>query len=352
MAKTIPSVIGVDIGRHTIKAVCLSRRGSSVAVTDFATRTLNEPFKTSEELAQQLRLLLRDTSGGPRPCGITVSGLDSMARMIEQPDTPPHLLRAGLHLNGQAILNQDCQHFVLDCDYAKPRGAVVEGQPLPSGGTLPKISYFVAGLPRTLVEKVSTAFQILKYPAKTLQVVPVSLFNAFDFAYVDVSMNEAAVLLDIGHEESTLVIACRGEIVMVRTIDFGGKTMMEALAGGGAVDQYTALALLQQGDLGVIDELNDCLAGLAREVITSIGFFEGHREETVRRVFISGGPSSTDVLLQLLSDNLDLICEVWDPFARCQIAVPKAKKTALKQDLVSLNCAFGAALAASGVLDK
>ncbi len=346
MPKPVSSAIGVDIGRHTLKAVSVARRGQhQVAVTNYSTRVVSDVFASPEQLQHHVRLLLRETDAGSRPCGIVVSGLDSMTRIIEQPPTPPKLLREGLRLNSQLLLNQDCQHFVLDCDYAKFNDAVEAGAPA-QGPNLQPRHYVVAGLPRTRVQQISEAFAKIKNPAIILQVTAVALLNAFDYAYPDVCSNEAFVLLDLGHSESTVMIGCRREMVLVRTIDFGGESITNALAGTGAVDRYTAITMLQQGDPGVIELLANEISILAREVSASIGFFEGQREETVRRIFVSGGPAAADALLQVLSDSLDMTCELWDPFARCIVSLPKAKSATLLEDLINLPPALGAALAA------
>ncbi len=329
-----------------MKAVALARRGpGQVAVVNYSTRVVAEGFSTPEELTHQLRLLLREIDAGNRPCGVAVSGLDSMIRIIEQPHTPPELLREGLRLNGQMLLNQDCQHFVLDCDFAKPNDEVEAGSPASAHSAQPRF-YVVAGLPRTRVAQISEAMMKNRNTASVLQVAPVALFNAFESAYPEIAANEAFVLLDIGHMESAVLIGCRRELVLVRTIDFGGKTVTDALAGEGAVDRYTAITLLQQGDLGVVQVLSQQVMVLAREVTASIGFFEGQREETIRRIYVSGGPAAADVLLQVLSDSLDMTCELWDPFAKALVQLPRQKEGLIVNDLINLPIAFGAGLAA------
>jgi Tfp pilus assembly PilM family ATPase len=346
MPKHVSSAIGVDLGRHTLKAVTVARRGQhQVAITNYSTRVVTDLFANPEQLQHQVRLLLREVDAGTRPCGVVVSGLDSMTRIIEQPPTPPKLLREGLRLNGQMLLNQDCQHFVLDCDYAKSDSGVEAGAPMQGPNLQPRF-YLVAGLPRPRVQQISDAFLKNKNPISVLQVAPVAFFNAFDYSYPEVAGNEAFVLLDIGHQESTVLIGCRRELVLVRTIDFGGQSITDSLAVGGAIDRYAAITLLQQGDAGVIELLSNEVSTLAREVSASIGFFEGQREETVRRVFVSGGPATADALLQVLSDSLDMTCELWDPFARCLVNLSKAKAATLLEDLINLPAAFGAGLAA------
>ncbi len=346
MPKPVSSAVGVDIGRHTLKAVSVTRRGQhQVAITNYSTRVATDVFASPEQLQQHVRLLLREVNAGSLPCGVVVSGQDSMTRIIEQPPTPPKLLREGLRLNSQLLLNQDCQHFVLDCDYAKLNDAVEAGAPTQAPNLQPR-HYVVAGLPRPRVEQISEAFKKIKNPPVVLQVTPIALLNAFDYAYADVSSGEAFVLLDLGHSESTVIIGCRREMVLVRTIDFGGESIINALAGSGAVDRETAITMLKEGDAGIIELLANEISILAREVAASIGFFEGQREETVRRVFVCGGPARADALLQVLSDSLDMTCELWDPFARCVVDLPKTKSATLLEDLINLPPAFGAALAA------
>ena len=85
------------------------------------------------------------------------------------------------------------------------------------------------------------------------------------------------------------------------------------------------------------------LARLGMEVRNSIGFFEGQREEGISRVFVSGGLARAETVLQALSDELSLPCEIWDPLETCEVALPAAKRQTLPNEFVSLNVACGAA---------
>jgi hypothetical protein len=48
-------------------------------------------------------------------------------------------------------------------------------------------------------------------------------------------------------------------------------------------------------------------------------------------------------VLQGLSDDLTLPCEIWDPLETCEVALPAAKHQALPHEFVSLNVACGVA---------
>src|SRR5437763_644745 len=101
MAKLPSSAIGVDVGRHSIKAVLLQRKGADrFALTHFATRELAEEQKTAESLAANLKAVLHDMGGSSKACGIAISSSDAMVRIIDQPAMPTNILRDALRLNG------------------------------------------------------------------------------------------------------------------------------------------------------------------------------------------------------------------------------------------------------------
>jgi Tfp pilus assembly PilM family ATPase len=176
-----------------------------------------------------------------------------------------------------------------------------------------------------------------------VQLAPICSFNAFEFAYPDIFNNDAFLLLDMGHLQSTVLIGSKSELVLVRSIDYGGHALTQALTADGAIETQAAWAMVQQSDAGMADICRTSLTRLATEVRNSIGFFEGQREESISRIFVSGGLARIETVLQTLSDELALPCEIWDPLETCEVALPAAKRQALPHEFVSLNVACGAA---------
>ena len=344
MAKPANSVIGIDLGKHHFKSVLLQRKSDErFVLTNFVSREVPDTIANAEELAQQIKLLLKDLGGNAKACAIASSDPRSLLRIIEQPATPIELLRSALRLNGLAVLNQECRDFVLDCApvSAAPVAVAPDGSPIESGG---KTRYLVGGLLRPEVKQIAEAMIKTKRPADILHLAPICSFNAFSFAYPEVFQNEAFVLLDMGHLQSTVLIGQRSELVLVRSIEYGGKLFGEALTSEGAVNLETARVLLKQGDAGMAETCRHSLFGLATEVRNSIGFFEGNCEESIHRIFVSGGMAKVEMILQTLSDELGLPCEIWDPLETCEVALPAAKRQELASEFVSLNVACGAAI--------
>jgi type IV pilus assembly protein PilM len=345
MAKSSNSVVGIDLGKHVFKSVLLQRKGNDrFVLTNYASRTVPETIASADELAQEIKLLLKEMGGSAKSCAVAASNREALLRIIEQPNTPVELLRSALRLNGLAVLNQECRDFVLDC---APVSAVALAGVAPNGasiGNSGKTRYLVGGMLRPAVKQISEALSKTKMPPSVLQLAPICSFNAFEFAYPEVFANEAFLLLDMGHEQSTVLIGHKSELMLVRSVDFGGKQFGEALTADGAVNAESARVLMQQGDAGMAETCRNSLVGLATEVRNSIGFFEGQCEESIHRIFVSGGMARTEMILQILSDDLGLPCEIWDPLETCEVALPPARRQTLSSEFVSLNVACGAAI--------
>src|SRR5205085_6061569 len=101
---------------------------------------------------------------------------------------------------------------------------------------------------RSQVKQIVAAANKIRLSAEIFQVGPVCSFNAFEFAYPDIFSNEAFLLLDMGHLQSTVLIGSKSELVLARSIEYGGKNLNHALTADGALEKDAAWAMIQQGD--------------------------------------------------------------------------------------------------------
>jgi type IV pilus assembly protein PilM len=352
MARRGNSVIGIDLGKRSYKAVLLQKKSETrYVLNSFATRTCEEEATTAESIAHQLKQLLKDLGSHTKSCAVGVSDPGTLLRIIEQPTTPPEMLRNALRYNGLGMLNQDCKDFVLDvasisagaASPAESAGGSGEGGVAVQAAVTTQTRYLVGGMLRSQVKEIIEALGKTRLSPEILQLAPVCSLNAFEFAHPEVHRNEAFLLLDLGHLQSTVLIGRNGELTLTRSFEYGGKHFTEALTAGGALQAEAAHLLVKQGDAGMADICHNTLARVATEVRNSIGFFEGQHETPIHRLFVSGGLSRLEMVLQTLSDELALPCEIWDPLENCEVALPAAKRQTLQQEFASLNVACGAA---------
>jgi type IV pilus assembly protein PilM len=336
MAKALNSVIGLDLGRHSLKSVVMQRRGPDrLSVTNYATRRLPGTLENSDQLAAEIKALMKEMGGASRPCAISISSPEAILRIIEQPETPTHLLREAVRLNGNVLLNQDCREFVLDCDKIVPS----HPEDLPAG----RNRYLVGGLPRTQIAEMNLALEGAGVNIHSLQLAPVSLFNVFEFAKPELFANNAFFLVDIGYSNTTMLLGARGELVLVRTVDIGGRTILDALMALSGEPRESVLIALDQEDDFMIENARVALANLSREIGSSIGFFEGRREETIGQVFVSGGIAKSSTLMRVLGEEVHMTCTSWNALESCENALGGSQRETLVKDALDLHVACGAA---------
>lgn len=311
-------------------------------VNGYAIRKVDGEIETPEQIARQLQPLFQELGGRVENCVVAVSCPDALIRIIEQYETPTAILREALRLNGMALLNQEVKDFVLDCDLI-PKAEGSAGESRPDGQ---RRSYLVGGLPRSWISKVDAGFQkVRKNSLSAVQLPPISTLNAFEFACPEVFNNEAFILVDIGHGSSTLVVGVKGELILVRSIEFCGKLLLSALASHTDSRSEAVADALETGDNPqVLETARLMITALTREINSSIGFFEGRRDEMISRIHVSGGLARYKKVLSLISADLKMPCKLWDPLNHCEIALSAERKQALESDGVSLSAASGAAL--------
>lgn len=339
MAKPLTSVIGIDIGRYALKSVLMQKKGANrYVVTNFATHIVDDTAEqTSSELGRNIKSLLKQLGGSARACAVAVSHPDAILRLVEQPETPTHILRDALKLNGTVLLNQDCKSYVLDCEL------IPSTIPVDPGNARQK-QYLVAGIPRAHVVEIGTAFhEGGAPPVASLQLAPLAIFNAFEFANEDIFNNNAFFLLDIGHNGATIMLGAKRELVLIRNVEFGGRALVETLCNLSGEDQPTVLRALEQEDEVMVENARMALMGLAREIGSSIGFFEGRREEPIRQVWVSGGFAKSKTVLRVLSEELRMPCLAWNATERCEINVPASKRNQFSEEALDMSVACGAA---------
>jgi Tfp pilus assembly PilM family ATPase len=249
------------------------------------------------------------------------------------------LLRDALRLNGMALLNQDCKEFVLDCDKIETNEAAVASEP----GQAVQHKYLVGGLPRAHITEVTEALERVSAGIGSLQLAPICTFNAFEFAHPEVFNEGAFFLVDIGHTSSTMMIGAKRELVLVRSIDFGGRVLIETLMALSGETQESVIAALEEEDEIMVENARMALMLITREIGSSIGFFEGRREETIGRVFLSGGPAKSRTVLKVMSEELHMPCEAWNALENCENVLAPNKRDRLLAEAADLTVACGAA---------
>jgi type IV pilus assembly protein PilM len=340
-------ILAVDLGSRRTKAVQIQRRGDSLALTGYA--VLDAPVfdKTIpvELLTEHLQTISQTIGSKTKLLAMTVGVNDSVVRPVDMPKIPVDDLRQVLKLNSKTYLQQDLSNYVFDCHIIPPwQGGATPDAPAAAG--MPKQKVLVTGAHHKLVNDMVEGAKQAGFIADHLVPSLIGPVNTFEMVMPEIFKSQAIALVDIGFRSSTICLLKNGEFILNRVVGIGGDRLTTGLSESMNISYAEAEGI----KVGVAHEvqsvLESSLSPLGRELRASIDFFEHQQDRAVSTVYISGGSSRSEVVMNALQTELMVECKTWDPAGLLKLELPAAQAGEIEQIAPELVVAVGAAITA------
>jgi type IV pilus assembly protein PilM len=170
--------------------------------------------------------------------------------------------------------------------------------------------------------------------------------NAFELAMPAIFAKEVVALVDIGFKNTSICLLQEGELVLSRVVAIGGDRVTNGLAESLGIS-YAEAEGIKVGMPGEVQSnMESLVTPLGRELRASIDFFEHQQDKAVSQVFISGGSARSELVLQILQEELMAECKTWNPVGSMEMALPPQQVAEIEQVAPQLAVAMGAAAAA------
>ncbi|MCX8090490.1 MAG: pilus assembly protein PilM [Verrucomicrobiae bacterium] len=344
-------LLAFDLGARTTKAVSLSRHNGGFALHRYAVMDapIYEKTLSTDLLAEHLRALVQQLDARTRMAVFAVGVGDALVRHAELPRIPLEDMRQILKINSKNYLQQDLPNHVFDCYVmAAAHAAAKPAEPAktaPAAGPA-KQKVLVAGAKRQLVDDFVAAARHAGLVADHIVPGLIGPINAFEAALPEAFAREVVALVDLGFRHSTICILAEGELVLSRTVAIGGDRLTSGLAEAMNITYAEAEGIKVGMPAEVQSTLETLLVPLGRELRASIDFFEHQQERPVSAVYLTGGASRSEFIVQVLQNELMVECRPWNPTSFLRSELPPVQAAELEQIAPQLAVAIGAALAA------
>jgi type IV pilus assembly protein PilM len=340
-------MISVDLGSRTTKAVLLERRGEVFALTRYA--LLDAPIfdKTlsPELLTEHLKAVCEMLQPKTKFVTLSLGVNDAIVRPVELPQIPVDEMRMVLKNNTRGYLQQDLPNRVFDCHIIPPKSAP---QPAEAGKApaIPKLKVLVAGARKELMDDFQTAIRDAGLVADHIVPGLIGPVNAFEMAMPEAFVNDTVALVDIGFKNSSICILQQGELVLSRVVGIGGDKLTAGLAEAMNISYAEAEGI----KIGMAPEIQSTLETqvlpLGRELRALLDFYEHQQDRPVSHVYVSGGSARSELILQMLHNELVVDCKAWNPATFLQLSLPGQQAVEIEHLAPQLTVAIGAAMAA------
>ena len=345
----LDQIVAVDLGSRVTKAVHIQRRGDKLALLGYA--LLDAPISDKgtlpvDLLGEHLRAIVQSLNAKTKSMVLAISAADCLVRHVEMPEMPMDAVRQVLKNNSRNYLQQDLQNHVYDCHVI--RQAVPVGLPNPAkkGPASNVQRLLVSGAKRQFLDELSSTGKAAG--VNLVHVIPglICPANAFELSLPEFFRDEIIAVIEIGFRCTSIFILQQGELVLSRVVNIGGDRLTTAIAEELKISYAEAEGI----KVGMPDEVRSVieifLAPLARDLRASIDYFEHQQDKPVSRVYLSGGSTRSELIMQILQSELMTACVTWNPVTALQLDLPPVQKAEIDQIGPQLGVAVGAAVAA------
>lgn len=224
------SVLGINMGNHSIKVVELARRGNSFIVQNLLIATTDDAIVSGEMIqpdvvASTLRDMLKGAGVRTKEAVISVAGQSGVViRITEFPKMPRKELVKAIPLEIQRSLPFQSGGVVQDYTFLREPEEVPEGEQIP---------VLFAAVRADLVDAYLAALQQAGLSPIAVEVEPLAatraLFAARGFGMSDGQSGKISVLVNIGYEGTEISFVEAGTLIFTRIVPLGGRHLTEAI---------------------------------------------------------------------------------------------------------------------------
>ncbi|PYI86250.1 MAG: hypothetical protein DME26_09400 [Verrucomicrobia bacterium] len=335
------AAIGLDLGTSRIKAAVLRREGAKLQLSEYAIASTSHAAvgrpEAQQQFAAELQQLMNTLKVQERRVGVTISSNSAIVCETEFPRMPLDEVKTALKLNSTRYLRRDFSSYYLDAvELPQPSQDDKEKKPQ-------TMKVLVGGANKEEVLWYRGALLAAKIRPEVIELAAVSVVNAFQVGNEEICQKEIVTLVDIGARSTSINFLRGGQPLMTRITHFGGYQISEYLAQMLTLEASAAEEEKLKMSEPVQPLVRSAIVPLAKEVRSSIDFFERQHECHVTKAFACGGSACAPAIIEFLSEQVGMKIECWNPIQSFETSHFNGDGTKLLALAPSLAAAVGAA---------
>ena len=336
---TTQAVWGIDVGRCALKAVRLRVAAEGkveIIAHDYLehAKILSQPDADRQELiANALEKFLSRNDISKDRVVVGVPGQHTLARFTKLPPVAPKRIPDIVRYEADQQIPFDMDEVIWDYQTFEQEG-------------LPDVEVGIFAMKRELLREHLLHFEQAAIEPTIVQCAPLAVFNFAE--HEGLLGTETSVLLDIGAENTDLVVATLGSL-WTRTIPIGGNRLTDALVASFKLSFTKAESLKRTTETSkyrrqIFQAMRPIFSDLVQELQRSVGFYSStHRDTQIDKVVGLGNVFRLPGLQKYLQQNLGMPVEIPTTFNNV-VPSESAKTGALAEEFLSFPVAFGLAV--------
>ena len=331
-AKSEGCSVGLDIGAGECKAVALSKAGKGFQLVNWAI----EPI-TNGDISAAIQKTLNELDVPCKSVYSSVFGKGTLIRYIDMPLMSLDDLRNSFAIEADKYFPFPQDQIYTDCYILDDHG-----------GKDKQMAVIAAAAKREMVDQRIDLLNALGYSINFIGVNPIALANVFNVLGLgeDEKKDSAIAVLDMGESVSNLTIVVNRLPRFTRDIFIGGRDFTKRISNSLGVSFQEAEQLKRNPGEKMVDVTNAWEAvsmNVLHEIRLSFDYFSNERNIEIGQLFLTGGASMLDGIIEIFEKNLEIKVGKWNPLGSLKIASGLSSDE-VKRKSLKLGVALGLAL--------
>ena len=337
-------VWAIDIGTSAIKALRLrdGEDGPEVVGFDYVehSRILSsgevDTIEKEQIVADTLRKFLSQNEIGKEEVAISIAGQNSFARFIKLPPVEPKKIP-------EIVQFEAIQQIPFDINEVEWDWQLMENPDSPDT----EVGIFA--IKNELIAEVMDHFTHENLHVTHVQIAPMALYNYayYDRKGLEESPNKAVIIMDMGAENTTLVV-CTRDSVWQRSIRVGGNTFTHAIADAFNLDFQKAEKLKRTAPVSkymrqIYTAMKPVYTELGGEIQRSLGFYSSSaqgRDKTFISLIATGGGMKLQGLAKYIQQTIGITVIKPDSFERLRLS-PEVSAAKFHENVTDFAVVYG-----------
>ena len=321
------SVVGLDIGSHTIKLVELVLRNDKYRMNKFGIVPLpieavvDGAIMKHAEVVDAIKELFKSKKVTTKNVAISMSGPSVVVKMLHLPLMTEDDLEEQIIVEAEQYVPFDLDEVNLDFHILRDDEVDAEGEP--------QMAVLLVAAKVDVLEARTDAVKEAGLNPVVMDVDVFAIENMYEINY-DLSPEEVVALVNVGASYVNINVLAGGASAFTRDVMIGGNRYIEVLKQKLSLSDEDAEATMkgipvdavQPGAADMI--LESVNVEVTTEVTRSFDFFRSSIDvegvEEIRKVVLSGGGAQIVGLTEMLRDQLGIEVEFADPFRQIDLA--------------------------------
>lgn len=308
LRRKIKSLIGLDIGSRSIKAVELTREGHGYVMTGYGQTEVH----SEEQRPDAILEVLRDNAFHTKRVVTAVYGKSVIVRYLSMMRMPDEDLRNAIRYEADKYIPFDVEDVVMDSQpFTEDSLSEMDEN---------EMRVLLVAVKKALIEDHVSLLSGLGLQSTIIDVDSFAVGNAFELArggaFYDDDSDRAIALLDIGANKTNINVFYGGTSYFTREIYLAGDDFTHAIGKRLGLDNDSAeMRKREPGDHPeeVMEAVAPSFDDLANEVLLSFDYFENQFDREVEEIYLSGGGARMAGIDEALERALNRPIHRWDP---------------------------------------